>query len=183
MSAVTRDQLVSPEYQSQLDKMRDPKHMPRWGAGGQRHAQAVSAIVREYDVKALVDYGCGHGMLMAELEKLFKPGALALVGYDPGMPQFSALPEHTDMIVSTDVLEHVEPDKLDGVLTHIRMLTGKVAYLNIHTGPAKAVLPDGRNAHLIQQTAPWWKTKLEQYFTSVERVKGFDDRRPSFVCV
>src|SRR3990167_5131528 len=182
MPIVTQDQLVSPEYQDQLAKMRDPKHMPRWGAGGQRHARVVQELIGQYGIKTLVDYGCGHGMLMADLAKVFKPHQLALVGYDPGMPQFSALPDQTDMVVSTDVLEHVEPEKLNGVLTHIRFLTGKIAYLNIHTQAANAKLPDGRNAHLIQQPAAWWKTKLEQYFSRVERVKGFDDRRPSFVC-
>lgn len=172
--------LISPEYLDQLHKMRDEKHRPRWGNGGQRHVPHILQLIAVHQPASLIDYGCGLGMLMLELRKFT---TVPMYGYDPGIPERAALPEQCDLLVSTDVLEHVEPDKLDGVLTHILMLTGKVAYLNIHTGPANARLPDGRNAHLIQQPASWWKSKLEQYFKSVERVKGFEDRRPSFVCV
>ena len=193
MSTVTHDQLISPEYQAQLDKMRDPQHMPRLGAGGQRHVPHVLAVISAHKVKSIVDYGCGHGKLMEEIAKTFPPHKLTLTGYDPGMPQFSALPEPADMVISTDVLEHVEPEKLDGVLTHIRFLTGKVAYLHIHTGPANAILPDGRNAHLIQKPAEWWQEKLAQYYTTVEPLRGsngarkgshiFGGYRPTFLCV
>jgi hypothetical protein len=37
---------------------------------------------------------------------------------------------------------------------------GKGAYLIAATRPAKAVLPDGRNAHLIVQSEDWWLQKI-----------------------
>jgi hypothetical protein len=70
------------------------------------------------------------------------------------------LPKPSDILVCTDVLEHIEPTLLDNVLDHIERLTREVALLVISCRPANAVLPDGRNAHLIIETPDWWLEKL-----------------------
>ena len=72
------------------------------------------------------------------------------------------MPKPCEMVVCTDVLEHVEPDKLDAVMDHIFRLTGKLAYFVISTRFANAVLPDGRNAHLSIHDADWWITGLRE---------------------
>jgi 2-polyprenyl-3-methyl-5-hydroxy-6-metoxy-1,4-benzoquinol methylase len=144
-------ELISPEYLDQLHKMRAENHRPRWGNGGQRHVPKILELIAVHQPASILDYGCGLGMLIQELTKFT---TIPMVGYDPGIPERSVPPDPADLVVSTDVLEHVEPDRLVGVLTHLKFLTGKVAYLNIHTGPA-----------------------------TVERVKGFDGHRPSFVCL
>jgi hypothetical protein len=38
----------------------------------------------------------------------------------------------------------------------------------VHTGPAKKILPDGRNAHLIQQPPSWWLPKFMERFELVQ---------------
>jgi hypothetical protein len=169
--------LISPEYLDQLHKMRSEAHRPRWGNGGQRHVPKILSVIATKQPASILDYGCGLGMLLAELKKFT---TLPMAGYDPGIPEHATLPDPADLVVSTDVLEHIEPDKLNGVLTHIRMLTGRAAYLNVHTGPANAKLPDGRNAHLTQQPATWWQKKLLEYFTTVEMLEG--GHRPTFLC-
>jgi hypothetical protein len=171
--------LISDEYLEQLRLMRAEGHRPRWGNGGQRHVQVIRELIARHKPASLLDYGCGHGVLLAELAK---HESLPMAGYDPGIPERAASPAPADLVVSTDVLEHIEPDKLMGVLTHIRFLTAKMAYINVHTGKANAVLPDGRNAHLIQKPADWWRDTLMAYFTTVKRVHGFDGFRPSFLC-
>ena len=44
----------------------------------------------------------------------------------------------------------------------------------MHTGPAKRILPNGRNAHLIQQPAAWW---LPKFFARFELMSF--DRMPA----
>jgi hypothetical protein len=39
-----------------------------------------------------------------------------------------------------------------------------VAYIVIATRPAKNILPDGRNPHLIIEGKEWWREKLSKYF-------------------
>ena len=39
-----------------------------------------------------------------------------------------------------------------------------VGVFTVHTGAAVKVLPDGRNAHLIQRPAAWWLPKFMERF-------------------
>ena len=77
--------------------------------------------------------------------------------YDPAVPGKDAEPQPADLVICTDVLEHIEPDCLNDVLDHIRQVSLKYAFVNVSTRPAVKFLQDGRNAHLIIQPADWWR--------------------------
>ena len=62
------------------------------------------------------------------------------------------------------MLEHIEPDYLENVLDDLQRVTFRHTYFSIYTGPAIRVLPDGRNAHLIQQPPKWWLPKIMERF-------------------
>jgi hypothetical protein len=66
--------------------------------------------------------------------------------------------------VCIDVLEHIEPEYLDGVLTDLKRVTKKVGFFTIATREANKKLEDGRNTHLIVENKDWWKEKLLKYF-------------------
>lgn len=147
--------LVTDAYREQLSTLHASG---KWGADGAKHVDAVRAFIAEIAPETILDYGCGRMRLAEELTKDDPPRRVS--GYDPGIPGREKPPKPGDLVVCTDVLEHVEPDRLDAVLDHIHRLTGKGAYLVIATRPAKAVLPDGRNAHLIVRDGQWWLDKL-----------------------
>jgi hypothetical protein len=63
-------------------------------------------------------------------------------------------------VACIDVLEHIEPHLLDSVLDHLKSLAVQALFATVHCGPAKKILSDGRNAHLIQQPPSWWLPKL-----------------------
>jgi len=100
----------------------------------------------------ILDYGCGKGKLGIGKR------------YDPGIPDFSADPDPADLLVCTDVLEHIEPEYLDDVLNHMASKMKHAGYITIGCGPAAKKLPDGRNAHLIVKPPAWWLEKLAEYF-------------------
>lgn len=104
----------------------------------------------------MLDYGCGKGGLV---------DAIHCHGYDPAVEKYSHRPAPCDLVVCTDVLEHIEPDCLDHVLNDIFQLTNKISFIVVYTKPAEKFLPDGRNAHLIVKDGIWWKEKLENYFS------------------
>lgn len=112
--------------------------------------------MREYACADMLDYGCGKGTLCSQI-----PGAR---GYDPAVPEFTDPPEAADLLVCTDVLEHIEPDCLDDVLEHTRTLTKKLSVFIVACRPANKTLPDGRNTHLIVEDQEWWLKRLMQYF-------------------
>jgi hypothetical protein len=109
-------------------------------------------------VTHLLDYGCGANTSLAKAIKL--DHKLKYQAYDPGVPRFSRDPVPAQMVASIDVLEHIEPDKLDAVLDHIAALAEGVVLLTVCTAPALKTLPDGRNAHLIVEPMEWWLPKF-----------------------
>jgi len=72
-------------------------------------------------------------------------------------------------VVCGDVLEHVEPECLDDVLAELRRVTQEVGLFVVHLTAAKKTLPDGRNAHLIQQPADWWQARIAAAGFAVEK--------------
>jgi uncharacterized Rossmann fold enzyme len=105
-----------------------------------------------------VVHNCGKGMLAQELP-------FPIWEYDPAVPGKTESPRPADIVVCTDVLEHIEPDMLGAVLGDLSRCTLKIGYFVIHTGPSTKSLADGRNAHLIQRNMTWWQKQLKKYFT------------------
>ena len=68
-------------------------------------------------------------------------------------------------MVCIDVLEHIEPAYLDNVLDDLQRCTDVIGVFTVACGPAMKILPDGRNAHLIQEPPEWWLPKPMQRFT------------------
>lgn len=148
--------LISPGYVALL---RDLHAAPRgFGASGKKHADTVLSYAVHSGSLSILDYGCGQGKLSEELRAL--GWGAELREYDPAIPGRDAPPHPADIVTCTDVLEHVEPDTLDAVLVHIRSLTLRAAYFVVSTQPAHKVLGDGRNAHLIVESAAWWATRI-----------------------
>lgn len=105
----------------------------------------------------MLDYGAGKCRLANELKVDHK---FTYQAYDPGIEKLAGDPVPAEMVACIDVLEHIEPDCLEAVLNHLESLTEAVLLCTIHTGPAVKHLPDGRNAHLIQQPMDWWLPKI-----------------------
>lgn len=130
---------------------------PHYGTSGVRHANQVQALAASLQTQDILDYGCGKSTLANNLPFKIKQ-------YDPAIPKYNKTPNPADLVVCTDVLEHIEPEYIDNVLDDLKRVTGKRGLFVIATRPAQKHLPDGRNAHLIQENGLWWLTKLWDRF-------------------
>jgi len=110
------------------------------------------------EVTHLLDYGCGAQTNLAKHLKVKRK--LTYQAYDPGVLRFSKPPAPAQMVACIDVLEHIEPDKLEAVLDDLARLSEGIVFLSVSTGPAMKTLSDGRNAHLIQEPMKWWLPKF-----------------------
>ena len=126
-----------------------------FGTTAPRFERSIRHIAKVYGVNSIVDYGSGSHCWVSGMFP-----DLTVQSYDPALPHLAEEPSPADMLVSCDVLEHIEPALLDNVLRDMRRLTKRVAFLTIATRPAKKVLPDGRNAHLLIYPAEWWLSRL-----------------------
>ncbi len=148
--------LISESYAELNRQLHEQRH--DYGIGGHKHAAQVLQLCELLNTKDVLDYGCGKAILEDKLD--FK-----IQNYDPALEQYSKRPVPADIVVCTDVLEHIEPECLDAVLGDLQVLTIKMLLCTIATRPASKFLPDGRNAHLIQKDLRWWMPKLWDRFT------------------
>jgi hypothetical protein len=151
--------LISDHYRRQQQHLHQTHD--EYGMASVQFAGEVSRIIDELHIKTLLDYGAGKGRLAKHLKV---QNDLRVIHYDPAIPDFAQRPQAQEMLCCIDVLEHIEPDYLNSVLDDLLRLTTRIAFVTIHTGPAKKNLSDGRNAHLIQQPLDWWLPKIMARF-------------------
>ncbi len=163
--AIIKDRLISDEYRALNARLH--KDNLAYGVGGGKYAERIQEAAEKIKAVSVLDYGCGKGYLGKALP-------FPIWEYDPAVPGKDAAPRAADLVTCLDVLEHIEPDHLDAVLSDLRRCVKQVGYFVIHTGPAAKVLADGRNAHLIQQPKDWWHKTLSHYF----EVGKIDEKGP-----
>jgi hypothetical protein len=148
--------MISAEYQ---ELIRRQHQETIWGnEKGHRHINDVVDLITRTKSSTLLDFGAGRGGLSNAL----RPHRLVTVlEYDPGIVGKGKLPDgQVDLVVSCDVLEHVEPQHLDETLDVLFAKAAKGLYLVIACRKAKAHLVDGTNAHLIVESPQWWLNML-----------------------
>lgn len=150
--------LISEDYREQNRLLHEQR--PDYGKSGGQWAEYIHRLMSEERIDTVLDYGCGKGILGAALAQVGKK----IAEYDPAVAGKDAEPEPAELVVCTDVLEHIEPVHLNAVLRDLRRLTQRKLFFNIATRKAGKLLPDGRNAHLIIKDGAWWRQKLEAEF-------------------
>ena len=151
----------SKEYLEQLTALHNRSAF----GGGDDIPYVVSKILENTDIISVLDFGSGKGYTSQAITKKFPN--IKLYTYDPVTSPID-LPESVDMIYSSDVLEHVEPELIDETLVDLFNRASKYQYHLIACHPAKKFLNDGRNAHLIIETPKWWKKKLKTFGWTIE---------------
>lgn len=144
--------LITPEYRSLNGQLHS--NDPNFGGHGRKWAPTIENFAKQISAKRILDYGAGKCTLALSLPNL------PIFNYDPAIPGLDDDPQPADLLVSTDVMEHIEPECLDDVLDHMMALSLAAVFLIVATRPALKSLPDGRNAHLIQKRIAWWLPKL-----------------------
>jgi hypothetical protein len=161
--AFSRPELISAEYRELNRKLHHDNLA--YGVGGGRHAPTIEKLAASLKTTSVLDYGCGKGYLSRAMP-------YPIWEYDPAVPGKDESPRPAELVVCLDVLEHIEPDKLDFVLDDLRRVTQRVGYFVIHTGPSGKTLEDGRNAHLIQEGREWWERRLGAFFKIGKVMEG-----------
>jgi predicted TPR repeat methyltransferase len=131
-----------------------------------RAAEAIGKYLKQYECKTLLDYGCGGGLQYSEhnLDKVW--GIEELYCYDPGVQMFIEPPtKGYDAVINTDVLEHIPEEHVYDIIQDIYQYAEKFVYFSIATLPAKAILPNGQNAHCTLKTHKQWCEIISRYNT------------------
>lgn len=160
----------SPEYaklQSEFHQQR-----PDYGISGHKYADNIAQLAKNLNTRDILDYGCGKCTLQKALP-------FPIQNYDPFILEHAQRPLPADLVVCTDVMEHIEPDYVQNVIQDLHSLTKRAAFFQIATRPASKQLPDGRNAHLIQKDSGWWLMGFLPFF----QLKAFQELNGGFIMV
>jgi len=169
--AVLRPETISPAFKELNSRLH--RENLAYGVGGGKHVKTVLKMCEDMKTTSVLDYGAGKGMLAKEIP-------FPIWEYDPAIPGKDIPPRPADLVVCTDVLEHIEPGHLAFVLDDLRRVARKLGYFVIHLGPAQKFYADGRNTHLIQESKSWWVNTLQKFFGVV---KTFESKNELHVWV
>lgn len=142
-------------------------HAHAYGTSAHLYFEPIANEVLRLNPASILDFGCGRGDLVAHF---WKDGARRVAKYDPAIPQFKEMPEgHFDMVLCTDVMEHIPMTDVDKVLSEVKR-KGRNALFTISMKPARAKLPDGRNAHVTLLNADEWMGWIKAVFGRADRI-------------
>lgn len=161
--------LITEEYR----RLNTQLHKERGGYGskGGKWYPRMKDFADKIGATSILDYGCGKGSLKATFD-MFSHG-YDIREYDPAVIGKDAPPTNADLVVCTDVLEHVEPECIDDVLRHLVELADKAVLVAIACRPGKRVLADGRPDHLTVQPPEWWHERCGRFgrFKQIESLR------------
>lgn len=135
------------------------------------YAATIRAQLRLTRSRTVLDYGAGKGnqyrLRVAAQGQVY--GNLCeywdideVTCYEPGQASTSQAPNHADdLVVCTDVLEHIPELDLPWVINEIFSHARNAVFCSIAAYPAFARLPDGENAHVTIRPATWWHGLLQ----------------------
>ena len=154
-------QTITEEYRKLQRDLHDRNKF--YGVSSIEFAPIVASVLHHFKIDNISDYGAGKKRLLDALTKLKKSPRLYFP-YDPAFPEYGE-PKKADLVCCIDVLEHIEPDLIDNVIEDLSKIVTNIGFFTVHLTPAGKILNDGRNAHLILKTIPWWMKKFEKYFS------------------
>lgn len=166
----------TPEYARLQKELHAGGH---YGTTGKQYIptifHAISQLAKRLGVVRVLDYGSSSGDTMkAVREHLVVPPGVSDRCYDPFVDEFSKEPEPADLVICTDVMEHVEPECTFAVLDHLASLTKRIIFFSISLQKANKTLSDGRNAHINIRSAEFWLREINSRFIMSEAKIGND---------
>jgi len=153
----------SAAYEKQL---KAEHHGSKWGSTGARYSGTrILNLLRERpQIESVLDFGAGKQTLGRFVQDNLGRD-IEWRDYDPGVPDIADLPDRRfDCVVSTDVLEHVEPERLTDTLRTLASLTGQVLVSDIACYPTGKLFGEGpyigEDLHLIVEEPEWWRNQF-----------------------
>ena len=142
-------------YIDQAKKIHENENKWR-GTTVRQYIPEINKLRREYSLVTMLDYGCGKAQ--------FHDPIWNAVKYDPAIEIFNTKPVGKfDLVISTDVLEHVPEENIDEVIADIFNYSDRCVFVSVCCREAKEILPNGMNAHATVKPESWWKDKFSKY--------------------
>lgn len=120
----------------------------------------VKPLFEKFAVKTLLDYGCGGSdynktgfKLDLSAKEYFRLNDVYLFEPARGIDERRS----ADAVVCFDVLEHIFIYDLPETIRELFRLSKRLLIVNVACYNARALLPNGENAHITVRPPHWWK--------------------------
>lgn len=162
-----------PDYHDHIAAYKQMHSMRHYGSSATgEYLTMVADVVRELKPRSILDYGCGRSDLVAHF---WLDGERRIERYDPAIGPYKVIPEgRFDLVLCCDVMEHIPMQSVDQVLAEVQA-RGDTALFTISVIPARAKLPDGRNAHVTLLSKEEWTRWARDVFTRVRVLRTKHD--------
>ncbi len=141
-----------------------------YGTRSMIYLKAISLVIDYLSPKSILDFGCGKGVLIDKIAQKYPN--IQCYGYDPAVEEIKVLTtNNVDLVICTDVLEHIPESELDDALANISKLS-KNAFFMIDHALAGATLPNGENAHCTVKPYEWYYDLLKNYYETPYPLNG-----------
>lgn len=163
------------EYEKYLEQAKEfHKNPNNWpGKSLKPHLKEINKIfhikVLQKGEAKVLNYGCGKAK--------FEPKEWNAFRYDPAIPEYENKPkEKFDIVVCTDVMEHIPAENVPSVLRDIFSFKNPagIAFFSICVRPAWNKLPNGQQAHATVLPPVWWKKQFDKYTKYIIRFNGLN---------
>lgn len=164
MAKLYANDTIGADYKAHMAKEHDGS---KWGTTGWKYSGAliVEQLVNRPYVKTVLDFGCGKGTMKQYLATNLPE--VEVFEYDPGIPGKDELPAgQFDAVITSDVLEHVEPHLLDNTIKLLEQKTKWVLINDIACSPTYKTFGEGpykgQDLHLTVEEPIWWREKFAE---------------------
>jgi 2-polyprenyl-3-methyl-5-hydroxy-6-metoxy-1,4-benzoquinol methylase len=139
------------ELYKQLHKERS------YGDTGVDYIEDVLDFITQTKAETVLDFGSGTGSLAKNLRQK----NILVDEFDPCYPGKEKISkEKYDLIITTDLLEHIYEDELNNIFEEMLYLKPKFMYHAISTREATILLPDQTNCHKTIKSMQWWYDRI-----------------------
>lgn len=169
---LTLAQIEREKYLRVYGSKKYSTHSPHW--------RCLTRVREEIEPhKEYANFGCGSGLLDRFLLETSRGilvdhvnALLPEVAQHPNLAKFVEASlfeefEHFEVpyAVSTDVMEHIPPEKVDVVLDNIARRTPECFFqISLDPTSEKKAIKYGGHLHLTVETPEWWRQRLLRHF-------------------
>ena len=129
------------------------------------HVKDIGRLVKEVDAKTVLDFGCGRGDAYRSPHKIHHQWGLPRASvylYDPAFHHAPMPTGEFDLVVCSDVLEHIPEDEVPEFIHRLCKHARKAVWASVCCRPAKKVFPGtDTNLHVTVKSFDWWKDRTD----------------------